>query len=179
MMRHVSRPQLLVAALGLIGAVTLIALIAGVPHSASTPSAASSNLPVVTQSALAGKILVASKSMIEVKTKIDPTQIRVDAEPARGGHEQPVWVRDDTLVFYARVSPTRYRTQSVHALKIGAPTIKIIDTPPVPAAGLVSVLMALRHHTARSGCKCCFVAYGLLAMTASVEVSSATRHAAV
>lgn len=153
MMRHVSRPQLLVAALGLIGAVTLIALIAGAPHSASTPSAASSNLPVVTQPALAGKILVASEGMIEVKlsdlktigwTKIDPTQIRVDAEPARGGHEQPVWVHDDALVFYAQVSPTRYMTQSMYALKIGAPTIKITDTPPVPAAGLVSV----DHYTA-------------------------------
>ena len=99
MMWHVSRPRLLVAALGLIGAVTLIALIAGAAHSAPTPSAASSDSPVVTQSALAGKILVASESMIEVKlsdlktigwTKIDPMQIRVDAEPARGGHEQPV-----------------------------------------------------------------------------------------
>ena len=150
MMRHVSRPRLLVAALGLIGAVTLIALIAGAAHSAPTPSAASSDSPVVTQSALAGKILVASESMIEVKlsdlktigwTKIDLTQIRVGAEPARGGHEQPVWVHDDGLVFYAQVSPTRYMTQSVYALKIGASTIKITDTPPVPAAGLVSVLM--------------------------------------
>jgi hypothetical protein len=153
MMRCVSRPQMVVAALGLIGAVTLIALIAGATHSASTPSTASSDSPIVTQPAIAGKILIASEGMIEVKpsdlktigwAKIDLAQIRVDAEPSRGGHDQPVWMHDDMLVFYAQISPTRYMTQSVYALKIGAPTIKIAAIAPVPAAGLASV----EHYTA-------------------------------
>ncbi len=145
-MRRLSKRQRI--GLGAAGVALAAAIIVLIIAAAKPTSSAASLPPVaVDQPIAAAKLLIDAEGMVALRPSdlraigwdtIDPARLRVYYQ----GREQPVWLHDNTLIFYAPISPTRYMSETVYWLRRDGLNRRIDDR-----VGAASV-NGIDHYTA-------------------------------
>ncbi len=143
MRRRLPRRGLSLVTLGLALLIIASAMAIVMARSSTTDSPLQLAGPVNRQPVTTAKLLIDAEGLIEVRRAdlkaigwdtIDLSRLRVIYHD----QVQPVWIADDSLRFYASISPTRYMTESVYWLKPDAgAALTITQTPigPTPAPG--------------------------------------------